>query len=127
MAILTKRKKMGLLLIAAAVAAAMVIWTWGAGDEAAATDNAYIRGDVTSLAPKVAGYVIAVEVKDNQVVRAGDILFGSTTAIIGRSSRRPRPMFRRRAREGRTAPKTSRFSISLCGMQRRSAAPPLPT
>src|SRR3546814_14150622 len=53
----------------------MVIWTWGAGDEAAATDNAYIRGDVTSLAPKVAGYVIAVEVKDNQVVRAGDILF----------------------------------------------------
>src|SRR3546814_2107107 len=47
MAILTKRKKMGLLLIAAAVAAAMVIWTWGAGDEAAATDNAYIRGDVT--------------------------------------------------------------------------------
>src|SRR3546814_3348365 len=75
MAILTKRKKMGLLLIAAAVAAAMVIWTWGAGDEAAATDNAYIRGDVTSLAPKVAGYVIAVEVKDNQVVRAGDILF----------------------------------------------------
>src|SRR3546814_13324997 len=62
-------------LIAAAGAAAMVIWTWGAGDEAAATDNAYIRGDVTSLAPKVAGYVIAVEVKDNQVVRAGDILF----------------------------------------------------
>src|SRR3546814_15000485 len=48
MAILTKRKKMGLLLIAAAVAAAMVIWTWGAGDEAAATDNAYIRGDVPS-------------------------------------------------------------------------------
>src|SRR3546814_1219866 len=77
MAILTRRKKMGLLLIAAAVAAAMVIWTWGAGDEAAATDNAYIRGDVTSLAPKVAGYVIAVEVKDNQVVRAGDILFRS--------------------------------------------------
>src|SRR3546814_15477051 len=64
MAILTKRKKMGLLLIAAAVAAAMVIWTWGAGDEAAATDNAFIRGDVPSLGPKVAGYVIEVGGKD---------------------------------------------------------------
>ena len=39
------------------------------------TDNAYIRGDVTSLAPKVAGYVTAVEVEDNQTVRAGDVLF----------------------------------------------------
>jgi membrane fusion protein, multidrug efflux system len=30
---------------------------------------------VTSLAPKVAGYVTAVEIEDNQAVRAGDILF----------------------------------------------------
>src|SRR3546814_14504328 len=75
MAILTKRKKMGLLLIAAAAAAAMVFSTWGAGDEAAATDNAYIRGDMTSLAPKVAGYVTAVEGKHHQVDRAGDIFF----------------------------------------------------
>ncbi|PDT42072.1 multidrug transporter, partial [Sinorhizobium fredii] len=42
---------------------------------AASTDNAYVRGDVTSLAPKVAGYVTAVEVKDNQAVRAGEVLF----------------------------------------------------
>jgi membrane fusion protein (multidrug efflux system) len=40
-----------------------------------ATDNAYVRSDVTSLAPKVGGYVTAVEVKDNQAVHAGDILF----------------------------------------------------
>src|SRR5690349_4267651 len=30
---------------------------------------------MTSLAPKVAGYVTAVEVQDNQAVRAGDVLF----------------------------------------------------
>jgi membrane fusion protein (multidrug efflux system) len=30
---------------------------------------------MTSLAPKVAGYVTAVEVQDNQTVRAGDVLF----------------------------------------------------
>ena len=39
------------------------------------TDNAYLRGDVTSLAPKVLGYVTAVEVQDNQPVQAGDLLF----------------------------------------------------
>jgi membrane fusion protein (multidrug efflux system) len=39
------------------------------------TDNAYVRGDITSLAPKVAGYVIAVEISDNQSVSAGDVLF----------------------------------------------------
>ena len=75
MATLTKRKKTGLLLIAAAVLIVLLIWILAAGDEAAKTDNAYVRGDVTSLAPKVAGYVVAVEVKDNQAVRAGDILF----------------------------------------------------
>ncbi|KMS51212.1 HlyD family secretion protein [Sphingobium cupriresistens] len=75
MASLTKRKKTGLLLIAAAVLVALLLWILAAGDEAAETDNAYVRGDVTSLAPKVAGYVVAVEVKDNQAVRAGDILF----------------------------------------------------
>jgi membrane fusion protein (multidrug efflux system) len=34
-----------------------------------------VRGDVTSLAPKVGGYVTAVQVADNQTVRAGDVLF----------------------------------------------------
>lgn len=70
-----KRKKTGLLLIAAAAMAVLVIWIFATGDEAAETDNAYVRGDVTSLAPKVAGYVVAVEVRDNQAVRRGDVLF----------------------------------------------------
>lgn len=39
------------------------------------TDNAYVRGDVTSLSAKVAGYVTSLEVEDNQSVRAGDVLF----------------------------------------------------
>jgi len=39
------------------------------------TDNAYVRGDLTARAPKVGGYVTAVEVRDNQAVRAGDVPF----------------------------------------------------
>jgi membrane fusion protein, multidrug efflux system len=71
---LDKTKKAGLLLCLGAVAVVATGWVWvRSGGET--TDNAYIRGDVTSLAPKVAGYVTAVEVEDNQTVRAGDVLF----------------------------------------------------
>ncbi|MGN8545823.1 biotin/lipoyl-binding protein [Bradyrhizobium sp. 13971] len=38
------------------------------------TDNAYVHGDITAIAPKVAGYVAEVAVHDNQAVSAGDIL-----------------------------------------------------
>jgi membrane fusion protein (multidrug efflux system) len=68
-------KIVGLLLCLGAVGMATAGWAWTRSTGEASTDNAYIRGDVTSLAPKVAGYVIAVEVEDNQAVRAGDVLF----------------------------------------------------
>lgn len=70
-----RRKRIGKLLCAAAIATALAGWAWARSGGQAVTDNAYVRGDVTSLAPKVAGYVVAVEVQDNQVVRAGDVLF----------------------------------------------------
>ncbi|POR52622.1 HlyD family secretion protein [Bosea psychrotolerans] len=69
-----KRKLIGLLLCLGAVAAGAAGWARArSGGEA--TDNAYLRGDLTSLAPKIAGYVTAVEIEDNQAVQAGDILF----------------------------------------------------
>lgn len=71
----SKRKKLGALLCLGAVVAVAGGWAWTRPGDEASTDNAYVRGDVTSLAPKVAGYVVAVEVRDNQNVRAGDVLF----------------------------------------------------
>ena len=50
------------------------VW-WQNGRFDVTTDNAYLRGDITSLASKVAGYVIDVLVDDNQRVQAGEILF----------------------------------------------------
>ena len=38
------------------------------------TDNAYVRADITPVAPKVEGYVARLLVEDNQRVRAGDVL-----------------------------------------------------
>ncbi|MFK4511440.1 HlyD family secretion protein [Bradyrhizobium daqingense] len=68
------KKAIGLSLCLASVAVVAAGFTYARSGETS-TDNAYIRGDVTSLAPKVAGYVTAVEVQDNQTVNAGDVLF----------------------------------------------------
>jgi membrane fusion protein (multidrug efflux system) len=71
----SKRKTIGVLLCLGAVVIVAAGWAWTRASGETSTDNAYVRGDVTSLAPKVAGYVTALEVVDNQTVRAGDILF----------------------------------------------------
>lgn len=39
------------------------------------TDNAYVRGQVTVIAPQLSGYVVKVMVQDFQTVRAGQPLF----------------------------------------------------
>jgi membrane fusion protein (multidrug efflux system) len=38
------------------------------------TDDAYVGGDITVIAPKVSGFVQQVVVTDNQAVKAGDLL-----------------------------------------------------
>ncbi|WP_428309637.1 HlyD family secretion protein [Hydrocarboniphaga sp.] len=58
----------GLILLFAAV-----LWWSGRGVES--TDDAFIQADITMLAPRVAGTVVAVHVADNQSVKAGDALF----------------------------------------------------
>jgi membrane fusion protein (multidrug efflux system) len=75
MAKLSKKQLIGMVMCLGAVVVATAGWTWASSLERTSTDNAYIRGDVTALAPKVAGYVTAVEIEDNQVVKVGDVLF----------------------------------------------------
>ncbi|MDK1491567.1 HlyD family secretion protein [Sinorhizobium sp. 7-81] len=75
MAQINRKKIIGLLLCLGAVIVVAAGWAQARSSGEISTDNAYVRGDVTSLAPKIAGYVTAVEVEDNQAVRAGDILF----------------------------------------------------
>ena len=64
------------LVIGAAACAALWYggdygWRWWTlGRFLETTDNAYVRADVTLVAPKVAGYVASVEVDDNQPVEA---------------------------------------------------------
>jgi membrane fusion protein, multidrug efflux system len=74
------RGRKGRLLMAGAAVIAVVLggnygwhwWTVGRFQET--TDNAFLQADKVTVAPKVAGFVSAVLVRDNQPVRAGDVL-----------------------------------------------------
>lgn len=71
---LVRRRIAGALTCVAAITVAGVGWVWAGSWAATSTDNAYVRGDTTSIAAKVGGYVIAVKVADNQAVATGDVL-----------------------------------------------------
>jgi membrane fusion protein (multidrug efflux system) len=47
---------------------------WTVGRFIEKTDDAYVGGDVTVIAPKVAGFIAQVAVTDNQSAHAGDLL-----------------------------------------------------
>ncbi len=61
------------LLAAAAVAGYGWNW-WEVGRFVETTDDAYVGGNVTTLSPHVAGFVIKILVNDNQLVKAGQLL-----------------------------------------------------
>jgi membrane fusion protein, multidrug efflux system len=61
------------LILVAAVAAFGHQW-WTVGRFTESTDDAYVGGDITVIAPKVSGFIARVAVTDNQIVHAGDVL-----------------------------------------------------
>ncbi len=74
-----KRRLRPLLLATAAIAAlagaADLGWRyWTTGRFQVSTDDAYVKADSTTIAPKVSGYIATVLVRDNEAVRAGQVL-----------------------------------------------------
>lgn len=70
-----KRAALLALLVLAGVGVAKLSHDWWAiGRFIETTDDAYVGGDVTVIAPKVAGFISQLEVTDNQQVHAGDLL-----------------------------------------------------
>ncbi|WP_027579035.1 HlyD family secretion protein [Bradyrhizobium sp. Ai1a-2] len=63
------------LAIAALSGAAWYGWDyWTVGRFLVSTDDAYVKADNTTIAPKVSGYLSAVLVGDNERVKAGQVL-----------------------------------------------------
>ena len=50
-------------------------YLWLGAGRFVSTDNAYVQADRINIAPQVAGRVVEVKVRENQVVKAGDVLF----------------------------------------------------
>ncbi len=61
-----------LIVLAIGILAGIAHWLTTRGN--VETDDAQIEGHITPLAPKVAGYVVELMVRDNQHVKKGDIL-----------------------------------------------------
>jgi membrane fusion protein (multidrug efflux system) len=72
-----KRKflRRGLLLLGPLVFIAAGTWIYLAGGRYVSTDNAYVHADEVTLTTDVPGIVAEVEVKNNQTVKRGQILF----------------------------------------------------
>jgi membrane fusion protein (multidrug efflux system) len=62
------------LLAGTAVAGSYGHDYWTTGRFLESTDDAYVKADYTTIAPKVAGYIDAVLVRDNQLVSTGQVL-----------------------------------------------------
>lgn len=62
------------LFVALAFGAIVTRHWWQVGRFIESTSDAYVGGNVTPIAPHVAGFVAAVAVADNQFVHAGEIL-----------------------------------------------------
>lgn len=66
-----------MLVVIAIVGVLLVLWAWRLPPFTSGvqhTDNAYVRGQVTVIAPQVTGYVTSVEVQDFQTVKQGQLL-----------------------------------------------------
>jgi membrane fusion protein, multidrug efflux system len=77
--LLSRQARKGLALVGLGAAVVLgAAWYghgwWTVGRFIENTDDAYIGGDITVIAPKVAGLIAEVAVTDNQAVRAGDLL-----------------------------------------------------
>ena len=70
-------RQLVLALLGLAVAVAGLRYAerwWRIGRFTEKTDDAYVGGDVTVIAPKVAGFITDIRVRDNQRVRSGELL-----------------------------------------------------
>ncbi|AML59854.1 Inner membrane component of tripartite multidrug resistance system [Serratia rubidaea] len=68
-------KKRLFVAILTVVTLAVLIWVIKTIDEAPRTDDAYVYADTINVAPQVNGRIIEMPIKENQLVKKGQVLF----------------------------------------------------
>jgi membrane fusion protein (multidrug efflux system) len=69
------RWRLPVMLVVPLLLAGGGLWYWFGNPGEVSTDNAYVKTDMVSVAGEVTGRVVAVNVAENQRVKAGDVLF----------------------------------------------------
>lgn len=67
--------RIGLMAVVPLLIAAVAGYFYLTGGRYVSTDNAYVQQDTISISPDVSGRIVDVRVKENQQVKAGDVLF----------------------------------------------------
>ncbi|HZP67471.1 MAG TPA: HlyD family secretion protein [Rudaea sp.] len=70
-----KRRNIFLWVLGPALVLAIGAYFYLTGGRYVSTDNAYVQSDHVTVAPQVGGRVVDVLVRENQAVKAGDVLF----------------------------------------------------
>ncbi|KGT93702.1 HlyD family secretion protein [Enterobacter cancerogenus] len=68
------KKPLVILAIVVVIMLLVGLWFWFTTRNIETTDDAFTEGDAVTIAPKAAGYVVKLLVKDNQRVKQGDLL-----------------------------------------------------
>lgn len=75
--ITTSRRTLGIMALVALAGVLLILWAWRLppfSSTVVTTENSYVRGQITVLAPQVNGYVAEVLVQDFDQVKAGQPL-----------------------------------------------------
>ncbi|MGH8539217.1 MAG: HlyD family secretion protein [Stenotrophobium sp.] len=70
-----ERLRLPLMLLGILIVAAGALYYWITGGRYISTDDAYVQAAQASISSNVAGRVSEIDVRDNQRVRRGDVLF----------------------------------------------------
>jgi membrane fusion protein (multidrug efflux system) len=70
-----QRWRLPLMIVAPLVIVLLALYLYLSGGRYAATDDAYVQSARATVASNVAGQVVEIDVRENQFVHAGDVLF----------------------------------------------------
>jgi multidrug resistance efflux pump len=90
-----KLKYLSTLLVAAlAIIAAWLVWNYYT--QSPWTRDGKVRAEQVSITPQVSGSILQLNVRDNQLVKAGDVLFRIDDTPIGLPLSTPKRSWRKR-------------------------------